>query len=214
MRIHGPVRQDERFQRASEIPIVEGVPDFPGIISVMMISPELATPLRALADFLLVRPYPHATITRSDRELIATAVSAGNDCFYCMDAHAAFAEALFARQGAEANPSRDLTARIKLGDLGDLPKKMQHLVHIALEVRESGRKLTAETIAVARDCGATNADVQLAVMISAAFCMYNRMVDGFRARTPSDPVAYVERAGQIAAFGYADQRVGVIPTAA
>jgi len=35
-----------------------------------------------------------------------------------------------------------------------------------------------EHIARALDAGASDADTQLAVMIAAAFCMYNRYVDG------------------------------------
>lgn len=35
-----------------------------------------------------------------------------------------------------------------------------------------------------------------------AFSMYNRMVDGFRARTAPTPEAYRERAGEIATHGY------------
>ena len=31
--------------------------------------------------------------------MLATAVSAGNDCFYCMDSHGAFATALLERDG-------------------------------------------------------------------------------------------------------------------
>ena len=48
----------------------------------------------------------------------------------------------------------------------------------------------------------TDADVQLAVLIAAAFSMYNRMVEGFRARTAPTPEAYRERAGEIATHGY------------
>jgi hypothetical protein len=40
------------------------------------------------------------------------------------------------------------------------------------------------------------------VLIAAAFSMYNRMVDGFRARTPSDIEVYRPRAAQIAEHGY------------
>src|SRR5712692_10337832 len=39
---------------------------------------------------VLVKKYPGSTLTRAERELVATAVSAGNDCFYCMDTHGAF----------------------------------------------------------------------------------------------------------------------------
>ncbi|MES0175378.1 carboxymuconolactone decarboxylase family protein [Mesorhizobium sp. M0006] len=193
---------------------MDDLPDFPGILAAMMISPDLASVLRSLADTLLVKPFPGATLTRSDRELIATAVSAGNDCFYCMDTHAAFAEALLQHEGCGASRSRDLTDDLKLGLLTGLSAKMRYLIRIALIVRDSGRKLASRNVAAAIQSGASNADVQLAVLIASAFCMYNRMVDGFRARTPSDPAVFQERAQQIAVFGYSDSRVTAVPTAA
>lgn len=207
-------RQAERMLRATETPIVDGLPDFPGILATMMISPDLATPLRLLADTLLVKEFPGAKLTRSERELIATGVSAGNACFYCMDTHAAFAEALMQREGVGADRSRALTDNIKAGRLNGLPEKMRRLIRIALIVKASGRKLTERHIAAARSSGANNADIQLTILIASAFCMYNRMVDGFRARTPSDPTAFQERAQQIASYGYSDSRVTAVPVAA
>jgi hypothetical protein len=88
---------------------------------------------------------------------------------------------------------------------------MRALLHIARTVRASARTLTAADVQVALDCGATDGDVQLAVLIAAAFSMFNRMVDGFRAQTPPDPEAYRGRAAQIAEFGYDDPRVVSMP---
>ena len=92
-------RDDERQLRASEEPIVGGLPDAPGILAAIRLTPSLAAHLRGLADELLVRDYPGTTLTRAERELLATAVSAANDCFYCMDSHGAFATELLQRTG-------------------------------------------------------------------------------------------------------------------
>jgi hypothetical protein len=62
--------------------------------------------------------------------------------------------------------------------------------------------LTAEDVRAARAAGASDADVQLAILIASAFSMYNRLVDGFRARTPASPEAYRARAAEIAEHGY------------
>ena len=59
--------------------------------------------------------------------------------------------------------------------------------------------------------GRSDADVQLAVLIAAAFSMYNRMVEGFRAETPPSAEVYKSRASEIAAHGYSDQRVTSVP---
>lgn len=203
--------QEERIKRSEEMPIVGSLPDYPGILATMMISPEFETPLRALADALLVKDFKGATLTRSDRELIATAVSAGNNCFYCMDTHGAFAVALMQKQGMCWDIAEQLVRDVKDGHYNMVSRKMRELIRIALKVRDHARKLQYTDVQQAVDEGATDEDVQLAVLISAAFCMYNRMVDGMRARTPSDPTAYQQRARQIADFGYSSSHVTAIP---
>src|SRR5574338_568630 len=172
-RLHGGdepmARDDERMARAQEEPIVGGLPDVPGILAAIRLTPGLGRHLRGLADELLVHDYPGATLTRAEREMLATAVSAANDCFFCMDSHAEHATAL---------------------------------LDIARTVGGSPRTLTAADVAAATAAGATDADVQLAVLIAAGFSMYNRMVEGFRARTAPSTHVYRERAGEIAAHGY------------
>ena len=202
-------RDDERLERAQEEPIVGGLPDVPGILTALRLTPELGVHLRGLADELLVNDFAGATIKRAEREMIATAVSAGNDCFYCMDSHGAFATALLELDGdAERTALIDV---IKVGSSDGLSAKMQALLHVARTVRREPRELTADDIAAAHAAGASDADVQLAVLIAAAFSMYNRMVEGFRARTLPSADAYRARAGEIAAHGYSDQRVTSVP---
>ena len=84
-------RDDERMVRSQQQPIVGGLPELPGILTALNLTPGLGLHLRGLADELLVKDHPGATISRADREMLATAVSAANDCFYCMDSHGAFA---------------------------------------------------------------------------------------------------------------------------
>src|SRR5215212_572434 len=94
-------RDDERRLRAEENPLVGSLPDAPGISAAMRLTPNLAIHLRGLADELLVNEFPGATISREERELLATAVSASNDCFFCMDSHGAHAKALMTSTGDE-----------------------------------------------------------------------------------------------------------------
>jgi hypothetical protein len=58
-------------------------------------------------------------------------------------------------------------------------------------------------VARARAEGATDHDIHDTVLIAAAFCMFNRYVDGLAAWTPTDPEAYLQRARLTAAHGYA-----------
>ncbi len=201
-------RDEERLIRAREEPIVGGLPDAPGILTALLLTPNLGIHLRGLADELLVNDFAGATIVRAEREMLATAVSAGNDCFYCMDSHGAFATALLERTGASERVP--LVDGIKVGSFDGLDDKMQALLHIARTVRGEPRDLTAADVAAAHAAGATDADVQLAVLIAAAFSMYNRLVEGFRARTPPSTEVYHGPAAEIAEHGYSGRPVASV----
>ena len=54
-------RDDERIRRAQQTPVVGGLPDAPGILAAMSLTPGLGTHLRGLADEVLVHDYPGAT---------------------------------------------------------------------------------------------------------------------------------------------------------
>src|SRR5258705_5585910 len=106
-------RDAERLERAQQEPIVGGLPEVPGILAAIRLTPGLGVHLRGLADELLVHDFPGTTLVRAEREMLATATSAANDCFYCMDSHGAFATALLETTGrTELAPLIDV---IKLG---------------------------------------------------------------------------------------------------
>ncbi len=186
-----------------------GLPDAPGILAAMRMTEGLQRHLRGLADELLVKPFPGSTLTRAERELLATAVSAGNDCFYCMDSHGAFAGELLRREGAvDVDAAVD---DVKRGGVGGAGPKLAALLELARAVQRSPRKVTREDVERARGAGATDADTHLTVLIASAFCMYNRMVDGLRAKTPPSAEAYRGRAVEIAEHGYSSADVQTVP---
>jgi uncharacterized peroxidase-related enzyme len=202
-------RDTERIARSQEGPIVGSLPDVPGILAAIRLTPGLGVHLRGLADELLVNDFPGTTLVRAEREMLATATSAANDCFYCMDSHGAFATALLEKTGDTERVA--LIDTIKLGSSDGLDPKMQALLHISRTVQRAPRELTAADVDAALGAGATDADVQLAVLIAAAFSMYNRMVEGFRAQTPPTAEAYRGRASEIADFGYSAPAVVSVP---
>ncbi len=67
------------------IQLPEGLP---GILGPMAYRPETQEPLNELAEILLRGP---STLTRRERELIATYLSSQNDCFFCQTIHGAVA---------------------------------------------------------------------------------------------------------------------------
>ncbi|MFL5642730.1 MAG: carboxymuconolactone decarboxylase family protein [Chloroflexota bacterium] len=160
----------------------------------------VGSPSPGLADELLVNDFAGTTLTRAQREMLATATSAANDCFFCMDSHGAFATALLERDGETLLvPLIDI---VKTGSSEGLDQRMCALLHIARTLATDVRGVTEADVQAALDAGATDEDVQLAVLIASAFSMYNRLVEGFRARTAPTPDAYRERAGEIAEHGY------------
>ena len=168
-------------------------PDEAGIRSLFSFRPETARPLSELAEVLLRGP---STLTRGERELIASYVSSLNDCYYCTSSHAAFA-------AAQLPEGMALVQRVR-SDVQTAPvsDKMRTLLAIAAAVQEGGLKVTPEQVEAARAASATDAEIHDSVLIAAAFCMYNRYVDGLATVAPEDPAFYSMGAQAIVEYGY------------
>lgn len=168
----------------------------PGIGALMEYRPETGRPLAALAEALLRGPFPGSTLDRGDRELLAAVVSTRNDCSFCARSHAAFA-------AAQLEGGRDLVEAARRDpSSAPLSPKMKALVAVAEQVQRGGKQVTDEAIARAKAEGANDVDVHDTVLIAAAFCMFNRYVDGLAARTPDDDAAYDAMAERIVNRGY------------
>jgi alkylhydroperoxidase/carboxymuconolactone decarboxylase family protein YurZ len=85
-----------------------------------------------------------------------------------------------------------------------LSDKLKALLAIAASVQKSGKHVTSEQISKAREVGATDREIHDTVLIAAAFCMFNRYVDGLGTWAPEDREFYIKRAPQRAAEGYAN----------
>jgi AhpD family alkylhydroperoxidase len=82
----------------AHINVPEGVP---GIRSLVMFRPETGQYLYKLAQVLLRDESP---LTPAERELIATHVSARNQCMFCMSSHAAAARVLYGDKKKYSRP--------------------------------------------------------------------------------------------------------------
>ena len=167
--------------------------NLPGIRALMAFSPETATPMGELANLLL---RSDEGLSMADRELIAAHVSYLNDCFYCQQSHGAIAVCYL-------NGNNELVEQVKKDYMhADISDKLKALLGIAGSVQKGGRYVTPEQIENAKTLGATDKDIHDTVLIAAAFCMFNRYVDGLAANTPTDLSTYPLRAKQIAERGY------------
>jgi uncharacterized peroxidase-related enzyme len=159
----------------------------------MAFRPETAKYLNELAEVLL---RSDNTLSRGERELIATYVSYLNDCFFCQNAHGGLAQHYL-------QCDMDYVDKIKADfHASDLSPKIKALLAIAANVQKGGKNVTAQQIDDARNVGATDREIHDTVLIAAAFCMYNRYVDGLGTWAPQDRNIYVERAKWRADEGY------------
>jgi hypothetical protein len=92
---------------------------------------------------------------------------------------------------------------VKLGfEQAPVSDKLKALLAIAGKVQKGGKSVTTADIERARKHGATDREIHDTVLIAAAFCMYNRYVDGLATWAPQDPQPYRERGAILAEDGY------------
>lgn len=174
----------------AHIKVPEGVP---GIRSLVMYRPETGKHLYQLAHVLLREASP---LTSAERELIAAYVSHRNDCMFCMSSHAAAARCLY---GDEAIIVDDVLKDMEQSGISD---KLKALLIIAGKVQLSGKAVTLQDINAAKALGATDREIHDTVLIAAAFCMFNRYVDGLATLTPTDSETYKEMGRRMVEKGY------------
>ncbi|WP_290797240.1 carboxymuconolactone decarboxylase family protein [Flavihumibacter sp. UBA7668] len=168
--------------------------ELPGIRGLMAYSPDTAKILNELAEILLRDD--ENTLSRGDRELIATYVSYKNDCFFCQNVHGALAGHYLKLTIPEIDAIKSNAVSAPLTD------KMKALLEIAGSVQMGGKSVQEQQITTARSAGATDREIHDTVLIAAAFCMFNRYVDGLATWAPDDRQLYVDRAPIRANEGY------------
>ena len=170
--------------------------DLPGIRGPMQYSPETGKALNELAEILLHDD--NNTLSRGEREMIGAYVSSQNDCFYCQNVHGALAQHYFE---CDMQFIDDIK---KDFDSTSISPKLKALLSIAGSVQKGGNCVTTEQTEHAKSLGATDKEIHDTVLIAAAFCMFNRYVDGLNTWAPQDRQVYVDRAPMRAKDGYAN----------
>jgi uncharacterized peroxidase-related enzyme len=166
----------------------------PGITSAFAFRPETAAPMRSLAEVLLRGP---STLTSGERETIAAFVSSRNDCYFCHATHRA------AAAHHDGTDYEAVDAACRDYQSSTVSPKLKALLAIAAKVQQGGKHVTPADVDSAREEGASDLEIHDAVLIAAAFCMYNRYVDGLATFTPTDPKLYDDMGARMARQGYA-----------
>jgi uncharacterized peroxidase-related enzyme len=183
----------EHPQKEPHVPHIDLDNSQPGILGLLKFRPDTGAALLALTDLLLHGP---GSLPPGDRELIAALVSRRNECSFCQLSHGASAAAQL--------PDGAAMVSAVLADPATAPVSalMKALLAIAAAVQHSGSAVTDELVGDAKEAGATDLQIHDTVLIAAAFCMFNRYVDGLATESPTDPAVYAGMGAQLAEHGY------------
>jgi uncharacterized peroxidase-related enzyme len=184
-------RRDNLLEEGT-VPHISVPEELPGILGLLAFKPETATTISAFTQQLLRGP---SSLTPGEREIIAAVVSRRNECRFCSMAHTAAAEQV------TGDPAL-VEAVIHDPASAPVSEKMRALVAVATKVQRSGLDVTTDDMSAARAAGASDEDLHDTVLVAAAFCMFNRYVDGLAANTPSDPAIYEMIGRELATNGY------------
>lgn len=174
----------------AHITLPEGVP---GIVGPLMQYPDTGRHLSGLAETLLRGP---SSLSPAEREVIATYVSSQNNCTFCQSSHGAAARHLLGDDADIVDQVKSDFSQARISD------KLKALLGIAGQVQQGGRRVSDAQVAGARALGADDRAIHDTVLIAAAFCMYNRYVDGLATLTPSNPNDYDHMGAGLAQHGY------------
>jgi uncharacterized peroxidase-related enzyme len=165
----------------------------PGIVELLFYKGSTGKALSNLAETILRGP---SEMSVGERELIASYVSKLNDCEFCHESHSAAANVHLGDHGK--------TVGCVVTDLDGAPisEKMKYLLKIAGKVQRSGKDVTQGDIDLAKKHGASDQDVHDTVLVAAAFCMFNRYVDGLGTNLPKSKAEYPEMGERLAKKGY------------
>lgn len=171
------------------IPLSE---ELPGISSALQFRPETAKPMRELAHILL---HEASTFSPGERELIAIYVSSLNECYFRQTSDGAAAACHLGGSETVKQVYTDFQQ-------AHISEKLKRLLVIAGQVQRGGKNVTHAAVEAAREQDATDLEIHDTVLIAAAYCMYNRYVDGLATWQPQDEQMYAKMGAHLAREGY------------
>ncbi len=147
-----------------------GRPHIPGILKCFATHPPLLEHMMSLAQSML---FSEGALGRCNKELIATFLSASNQCSYCADSHGAS----LLQQGG----STDLLQAAMACNLASptLEPSQQALLRFVGKINDHAGRVGPNDIAELRDIGWSDLQIAEAVHLAALFACFNRVVSAF-----------------------------------
>ena len=147
-----------------------GRPQIPGILKCFATHPPLLHHMMGLGESML---FSEGALGRCNKELLATFLSARNQCSYCADSHGAS----LLQQGA----SPDLVRSAVVCDLASpaLTPAQQALLRFASRVNDNAGHITPRDVTDVRSAGWSELQIAETIHLAALFACFNRVVSAF-----------------------------------
>jgi uncharacterized peroxidase-related enzyme len=147
-----------------------GRPTVPGILKCFSSSPEMLRIIIQLGSTLV---FSEGVLGRRMKEMIATYVSALNECPYCLDSHAAS----LAAQGGDDTLMNALVS----SDLGNVSISTPegYLLEFVRKVTVESHKVDAADILNLRASGWDEKQIAESIHVAAMFACFNRVANAF-----------------------------------
>jgi uncharacterized peroxidase-related enzyme len=147
-----------------------GRSNVPGIITCFATHPPLLRQMIALAESML---FSEGALGRTNKELLATFVSARNRCPYCADSHGSF---LTHYGGSTGMLSAALSGALSHPSLDGA---QQVLLRFAAKITDDAGHVTPADINQMRAAGWTDLQIAETIHLAALFACFNRVATGF-----------------------------------
>jgi uncharacterized peroxidase-related enzyme len=138
------------------------------IMSVHSLNPAA---MHAHMELYLCVMFGRCGLSRAERELIATAVSATNDCPYCKHHHAVALDAYW-------KDSERVERFMDDPNSVDLSSRERALVDYAVRLTETPGQMREEHVDALRDAGLDDEEVLACVLVTGYFNFVNRIAQG------------------------------------
>jgi AhpD family alkylhydroperoxidase len=176
------------------------LPDHPGILALLAYKPTTAASLNMLTEALLRGPSP---LSVGERELIASFVSWQNACDFCFNVHSRVAAI---KLESTFEKVTDIIKHYYIGSR--VGERIKNLLTISSVVRSGCGKPTIIRDAIAEvkeRTFITDEEIHDTVLITSAFCMFNRYVDGLGTNSQIPESKYLDLALHLVNKGYLPQ---------
>ena len=153
-----------------------GRTEVPDVVRVLTYRPELFGRSHSKLHQAIMRGPSDWTV--AEREMMATFVSARNQCRHCVSIHRAVT-------AAATGSDEEVTAILEDLDSAPISESLRATLRFLEILTVAPERLTTDDAARVRAAGVSDSGLRDAIYICFMFCIMNRLMDGLGARNPT-----------------------------